>query len=47
MFHIFVSNEKTGMRVQMTGYPMSRQECETMARKITVYAWREIMIEPA
>jgi len=47
LFHIDAVNIKSGMRVRMTGYPMTRRQCICMMSKITSYAWRRLVLTSA
>jgi len=45
LYHIVAINERTGVKVYMTGYPMTHKECCTMKSKITKYKWRRLQLE--
>jgi len=44
-YHIVVIVEKTGKKIQITGYPMTHKECCTMKSKMAEYPWRRIQLE--
>lgn len=39
-YHVFIKNTKTGMAVQMTGYPEPHDRACTLLRALTDYKWR-------
>ena len=43
-YHIIAVNDRTGRRVQMTGYPMSHAECMVNISKITRYPCRRLVL---
>lgn len=43
-YHIVAIVEKTGARVQMTGYPMPHAQCMVNISKITRYPWRRLIL---
>jgi len=42
LYHIISTNDKTGVNLRLTAWPMTHKECMTMKSKITDYPGRTV-----